>query len=181
MTIRFRAFAGAATISGVAALAFVAPMSASATDTADQGAKAEGSYHATPLGSYNMAGDTEGHSAKKAPPARANTRMAWYYRLESSCTSYASTIQRGAAYWGGTRSTSSGTPVSCTTGYVQGCGPGTIVGCNWGMGDRIALSTRVNDFALLAAHEFGHNWYGHSGTGCASWASASMVMRTHMC
>ncbi|MCP9209272.1 hypothetical protein [Streptomyces cucumeris] len=34
------------------------------------------------------------------------------------------------------------------------------------------------DFALLAAHEFGHNWYGHSGKGEGDWSSPAAVMRT---
>jgi hypothetical protein len=57
-----------------------------------------------------------------------------------------------------------------------------VVGCNYGMGQLIKLYPgAVNDAALLAAHEFGHNWYGHSFDGCASWASPEAVMATTMC
>ncbi|MFD4116421.1 hypothetical protein ACFWSJ_23560 [Streptomyces niveus] len=120
------------------------------------------------------------------PPVSASKRdvrvPAWSYHITGSCSGREGAIRQGANYWGSaTETASSGTPVSCVGGYVQGCGGGNVVGCNWGAGQRIELSTMVGDFALLAAHEFGHNWYGHSGTGCASWASQADVMRTTMC
>jgi hypothetical protein len=40
------------------------------------------------------------------------------------------------------------------------------------------VTEATGQVALLAAHEFGHLWYGHSGSGCASWASPTEVMRT---
>lgn len=148
-----------------------------------------GDYHATTMAVAgdpgSLVGDTHGdHADAKAPKAgqKVGTQAAWYYHITSSCSGYEGAIDQGAAFWGGgVRTASSGTPVSCTGGYVSGCGGGNVVGCNWGMGDRIMLSTMVNDFALLAAHEFGHNWYGHSASGCASWGSAYNVMKTTMC
>lgn len=51
-----------------------------------------------------------------------------------------------------------------------------------GAGQRITLvPTATGQVALLAAHEFGHDWYGHSGSGCAGWASPAEVMRTTIC
>ncbi|MBB5934965.1 hypothetical protein [Streptomyces zagrosensis] len=132
-----------------------------------------------------LTGDQAGERATAAPPVAkkpATAQASWYYHITSSCRGYENSIVRGADYWGGgVRTTSSGTPVSCTSGYVQGCGISNAVGCNWNQGGRIALSSMVRDMALLAAHEFGHNWYGHSAQGCASWNSAYDVMKTTMC
>ncbi|WP_433331971.1 hypothetical protein [Spirillospora sp. CA-294931] len=184
MTLRFRAAAGTAAIAGMAALAFVAPMSANATDT-----KPKGSYHATVLdeGSASLSGDQSKKTGKKAPRVgkeqRTVKRMAaWYYNIDSSCDGYESSIREGGDYWGGTESSSGGTPVSCVGDYIQNCGSGTVIGCNWNSGGEIQLSKRWDgDFALLAAHEFGHNWYDHSPEGCASWESAYEVMRPKLC
>lgn len=53
---------------------------------------------------------------------------------------------------------------------------------DWGAGQRIALFPGgVNDDALLAAHEFGHDWYGHSGFQCAGWGSPEEVMAPSLC
>jgi hypothetical protein len=39
----------------------------------------------------------------------------------------------------------------------------------------------VGDGALLAAHEFGHDWYGHSSYRCAGWSSPAHVMAPSIC
>ncbi|EST39499.1 hypothetical protein N566_01625 [Streptomycetaceae bacterium MP113-05] len=175
-----RRVAGAAL---AAAMVFMLPVTANATEAQDT----RPAYEATLMGdSGNLVGDTHGEQSNAPAPSdkgRAAFQVpAWSYHITASCSGYESAIRQGANYWGsGTETASSGTPVSCVGGYVSGCGGGNVVGCNWGMGDRITLSTMVNDFALLSAHEFGHNWYGHSGSGCADWSSASAVMRTTMC
>ncbi|AXK34985.1 hypothetical protein DVA86_22395 [Streptomyces armeniacus] len=134
----------------------------------------------TPPGGYQT-----GHFPETDAPAAPRTDAevaAWSYHITASCSGYEGAIRQGANFWGEANETpSSGTPVECTGGYVPGCGISNAVGCNWGMGDRIMLSTMVSDFALLSAHEFGHNWYGHSPAGCANWASAYEVMRPTMC
>ncbi|MDQ3578300.1 MAG: hypothetical protein M3443_12035 [Actinomycetota bacterium] len=38
-----------------------------------------------------------------------------------------------------------------------------------------------SDDALLTAHEFGHDWFGHSRYSCAGWSSAAHVMVPTMC
>ncbi|MBU7600853.1 hypothetical protein JGS22_025335 [Streptomyces sp. P38-E01] len=131
-------------------------------------------------------GFATGNLTDAAPPAKGEakkTKAAWSYHITASCAGMEAPIRQGANFWGEANETpSSGTPVECTGGYVQGCGDATnVVGCNWGQGQRIMLSTMVSDFALLAAHEFGHNWYGHSDPGCANWGSAYEVMRPTMC
>ncbi|MFD0207122.1 MULTISPECIES: hypothetical protein [Saccharothrix] len=105
------------------------------------------------------------------------------YRILSSCSPYASAIRTGARAWANLTESSSGTPVECRNGYITDCGGGSrVVGCNWGAGQRIALYMGgVNDDALLAAHEFGHNWYGHSSYQCAGWGSAAQVMAPSIC
>lgn len=120
---------------------------------------------------------TPGVAAWPVPNART-------YRILSSCSPYASAIRTGARAWSGlTESSSSGTPVECRNGYITDCGGGSrVVGCNWGAGQRIALYMGgVNDDALLAAHEFGHNWYGHSSYQCAGWGSPAQVMAPSIC
>lgn len=107
------------------------------------------------------------------------TRRSYY--LTSSCQPYASVIRAGAAAWQGLTE-GGGTPVECRNTYIYDCGSGRIVGCNWGQGQRIALFIGgVGDGALLAAHEFGHDWYGHSGYQCAGWASPAQVMAPTIC
>ncbi|GHA21194.1 hypothetical protein [Streptomyces anthocyanicus] len=137
----------------------------------------------------SLTGDRAGSPATARPaqrtPAKQSAGVAranWYYHITASCRGYENAIAAGADYWGGgVQTASGGTPVSCTNGYVAGCGISNAVGCNWNHGGRIALSTMVRDFALLSAHEFGHNWYDHSAVGCASWNSAYDVMKTQMC
>jgi hypothetical protein len=104
------------------------------------------------------------------------------YYLEASCNQWAGEIRQGATAWN-QLSEGGGTPVSCQTTYITDCGAtGAIIGCNYGSGQRITLvPTATGQVALLAAHEFGHDWYGHSGGGCASWASPTDVMRTTIC
>jgi hypothetical protein len=128
---------------------------------------------------------TERIAAEQAAPA-------WSYTIQPSCSGWASPIRTGANYWGGA-SEGGGTPVECQNSAITDCGFEPIemvtkdgrmivVGCNYGMGQLIKLFPgAVNDPALLAAHEFGHNWYGHSYNGCASWASPYDVMATTMC
>ncbi|GAA2663729.1 hypothetical protein GCM10010400_24010 [Streptomyces aculeolatus] len=106
------------------------------------------------------------------------------YHLTSSCSGAAGVIGQGAAAWANLNQTSgSDTPVECRNSYITDCGGGgNIVGCNWGQGQRIALFLGgVNDDALLAAHEFGHDWYGHSSYQCAGWSSAAHVMAPSIC
>jgi hypothetical protein len=118
---------------------------------------------------------------------------AWSYNIRPSCSGWESPIRTGANYWGGA-SEGGGTPVECQNSAITDCGffnepveglvngQLIVVGCNYGMGQLIKLYPgAVNDPALLAAHEFGHNWYGHSYDGCASWASPTDVMATTMC
>jgi hypothetical protein len=104
------------------------------------------------------------------------------YYLESSCSQYSGIIAQGAAAWNNLDQ-SGGTPVECRSSYITDCGGGgNIVGCNWGSGQRIALFMGgVNDKALLAAHEFGHDWYGHSSYQCAGWGSPAEVMSPTIC
>ncbi len=136
----------------------------------------------TPVGGYRTGDDPNAKELPRAPKDGGVRAAAWNYHITASCGGRESQIRQGANFWGSAVETaSSGTPVECTGGYVQGCGSGLVVGCNWGAGDRIMLSTLVSDFALLSAHEFGHNWYGHSAAGCANWASAYEVMRPTMC
>jgi hypothetical protein len=104
------------------------------------------------------------------------------YTITSSCQPYAAAIRQGAAAWQGLTE-GGGTPIECRNSYITDCGGGgNIVGCNWGAGQRIALYMGgVNDDALLAAHEFGHDWYGHSSVQCASWDSPTTVMSPTIC
>lgn len=103
------------------------------------------------------------------------------YTITASCSQWASQIRQGAAAWNNLTE-GGGTPVSCVPDYITDCGGGTVIGCNYGSGQRITLvAARVGDVALLAAHEFGHDWFGHSGTGCADWSSADAIMRTSIC
>ncbi|HEV7629279.1 MAG TPA: hypothetical protein VGO89_22530, partial [Streptomyces sp.] len=149
-------------LSGVAgllfALVFAFPVSASAADIGDaprpaaaQAAQVSGDP--TPSDGFKTGDLTD------APAPDANDRdarvPAWSYHITASCSGYEGSIRQGAAFWGsGTETSSSGTPVECTGGYVEGCGGGgNVVGCNWGQGQRIMLSTIVSDFGLLSAHE----------------------------
>ena len=116
------------------------------------------------------------------PPGGWDTPSDRSYHLEASCEPYAAAIRQGAAAWNGLTE-GGGTPVECRDGYITDCGGGTnVVGCNWGQGQRIALYMGgVNDDSLLAAHEFGHDWYGHSDFQCAGWGSPAEVMAPSIC
>ncbi|MFI5731408.1 hypothetical protein ACIA49_14895 [Kribbella sp. NPDC051587] len=116
------------------------------------------------------------------PPGGWSVPSQRNYTITSSCQPYAAAIRQGAAAWAGLRE-GGGTPVECRNGYITDCGGGSnVVGCNWGSGQRIALYMGgVNDDALLAAHEFGHDWYGHSNVQCAAWDSPTTVMSPTIC
>lgn len=104
------------------------------------------------------------------------------YYLTASCSQWAGDIRTGAAAWN-QLSEGGGTPVSCQTTYITDCGAtGAIIGCNYNAGERITLDPAgTGQVALLAAHEFGHDWYGHSAAGCANWDSPADVMRPTIC
>jgi hypothetical protein len=104
------------------------------------------------------------------------------YYLTASCNQWAGDIRTGAAAWN-QLSEGGGTPVSCQTTYITDCGAtGAIIGCNYNAGERITLDPAgTGQVALLAAHEFGHDWYGHSAAGCANWNSPEDVMRPTIC
>ncbi|MGA4844042.1 hypothetical protein [Streptomyces sp. G45] len=122
--------------------------------------------------------------AKEPPPGGWPVPSDRAYYLTASCRQYAAVIARGAAAWANLNETSnSDTPVECRNTYITDCGGGgRIVGCNWGRGQRIALYMGgVGDQALLAAHEFGHDWYGHSGYQCAGWTNPQHVMAPSIC
>jgi hypothetical protein len=134
-------------------------------------------------------------AAEEAAPERvAAPEQAWSYNIRPSCGGWEGIIRQGANYWGDVTE-GGGTPVECQNSAITDCGflaepvemldvdgQLIVVGCNYGMGQLIKLFPgAVNDPALLAAHEFGHNWYGHSYDGCASWASPEAVMATTMC
>lgn len=135
---------------------------------------------------------TDATTVKTVAQVKDQAAPAWSYNIRPSCSGWQSPIRTGANYWGGA-SEGGGTPVECQSSGITDCGFEPIkmetkdgrmmvVGCNYGQGQLIRLVPgAVNDPALLAAHEFGHNWYGHSYNGCASWASPYDVMATTMC
>ncbi|NKI42873.1 hypothetical protein [Streptomyces physcomitrii] len=131
------------------------------------------------------------HQALTSRPGTAAESAAdWSYDIDGSCDGYEDSIREGANYWE-SASEGDGTPVDCVSGYVEGCEDsrggepvyqaGGVIGCNWGRGDKITLSTDARDFALIAAHEFGHNWWDHSDYDCMSWDSQDEVMAPTMC
>ncbi|MFC9692518.1 hypothetical protein ACFTSF_28475 [Kribbella sp. NPDC056951] len=130
-----------------------------------------------------MPADLKGKAKVLAPPPGGwSVPSQRNYTITASCQSHAAAIRQGAAAWQGLRE-GGGTPVECRNGYITDCGGGSnVVGCNWGAGQRIALYMGgVNDDALLVAHEFGHNWYGHSTVRCAAWDSPTTVMSPTIC
>ncbi|QKW07681.1 hypothetical protein HUT18_16125 [Streptomyces sp. NA04227] len=172
MPARILAVAGVTGASVVAALALAVPASA---------ASAEDGVAATAT--------TRSAAAMTPAASSVDKAAAWGYVIDGSCGGREGQIRGGANYWGGATE-GSGTPVDCVSGYVEGCGAkgsepvyqaGGVIGCNWGAGQKITLSTLASDFELLAAHEFGHNWYGHSGYQCMSWNSPDEVMAPTMC
>ncbi|RJQ79006.1 hypothetical protein D5S17_11375 [Pseudonocardiaceae bacterium YIM PH 21723] len=134
-----------------------------------------GGAHATTV--LQGKGDTplgvRGANAYPVPSKRS-------YTITASCASYANQIRQGAATWEG-MTEGGGTPVSCQSQQFD-CGGVQAVGCNWSNGQKILLApSQVRDVALLAAHEFGHDWYAHSSGTCASWGSKDNIMRPAMC
>ncbi|MFG3252718.1 hypothetical protein [Streptomyces sp. NPDC048172] len=122
--------------------------------------------------------------AMEPPPGGWDVPSDRAYHLDASCQGQGGVIGQGAAAWKGLNETSGeDTPVECRNSYITDCGGGgNIVGCNWGQGQRIALYLGgVGDQALLAAHEFGHDWYGHSSYQCAGWGSPEEVMAPSIC
>lgn len=156
------------------ATAFFGPASTAAVDMHDHAAEA---HATTAIEVDSLAAQQEGPGILAWPVPTRRT-----YTITSSCQPYAAAIRRGAAAWEGLTE-GGGTPVECRNSYITDCGGGgRIVGCNWGRGQRIALYMGgVNDDALLAAHEFGHDWYGHSTYQCAGWGSPSEVMAPTIC
>jgi hypothetical protein len=143
------------------------------------------------FGTPSAGADAHADEHAHGPQAQESAPMAWSYNIRPSCGGWEGPIRTGANYWGDVTE-GGGTPVECQNSAITDCGFEPIeilvdgqlivVGCNYGMGQLIKLFPgAVNDPALLAAHEFGHNWYGHSFNGCASWASPSDVMATTMC
>ena len=182
-----RTLSACAVIAAVASIATFAtpavaadlPVDGHGTTTVEvaQAGHADGAPHATTA--------TEIAEMPASAPAKIlgwNTPTARRYYLTSSCNAWAGTIRQGAAAWN-RLTEGGGTPVECRNGYIRDCGGGSyVVGCNWGAGQRIALYMGgVGDGALLAAHEFGHDWYGHSTYRCAGWSSAAHVMAPSIC
>jgi hypothetical protein len=110
-------------------------------------------------------------------------KAAWGYQITPSCAGLEGLIRQGANFWqGATETPGSGKPVECLNTLIPDCfGTANAAGCNYGPGQKMVLSTQVSDFALLAAHEFGHEWHPHSAAGCMNWASAYEVMRPTIC
>lgn len=167
---------------GALAATFTAPLAQADVAPESQGTTV--SRTAAPEGHGITAADL----AKADSPKIAAPLPGWdvptpmSYHLEASCAPYAGAIHQGAAAWN-QLTEGGGTPVECRDSYITDCGGGgNIVGCNWGQGQRIALYPGgVNDDALLAAHEFGHDWYGHSDYQCAGWGSPAEVMSPTIC
>ncbi|WP_031470330.1 hypothetical protein [Sciscionella sediminilitoris] len=164
-----------AAIAGPVAQAEVAPHPAVAAQTAHPAA----GHGSTAADAGSRAGAAD---LREPPPGGWDTPSQQSFYLTSSCQPYASAIRQGAAAWKGLTE-GGGTPVECRTSYITDCGGGgNIVGCNWGQGQRIALFPGgVGDVPLLAAHEFGHDWYGHSNYQCAGWGSPEEVMAPSIC
>lgn len=165
-----------------AALALVATaLTTSAVPTVLHEGHGPGAGHGTSVADFNQ---PVAAAAKllAPPPGGWSVPSRRSYYLQPSCQPYAAAIRRGAAAWAG-MTEGSGTPVECRNTYINDCnGSARIVGCNWGQGQRIALYMGgVRDGALLAAHEFGHDWYGHSGYRCATWNSPQEAMAPTMC
>lgn len=179
-------------VSGMAAAALVVTsLGAVATGTApteNQSNRAAASVATEELGEPHGITAEELNAIAEANPTLDPPPGGWPvpnqrgFYLEGSCQGDAGAIRQGAAAWQG-MTEGSDTPVECRNDYISDCGGGgNIVGCNWGSGQRIALFMGgVNDDALLAAHEFGHDWYGHSGFQCAGWGSPEEVMAPSIC
>ncbi|MFD3969687.1 hypothetical protein [Streptomyces cyaneofuscatus] len=167
MRAQILSVAGAALAS---ALAFSSPTALAVGDEAPQASSVSpGSWAPAKAGTSTAATSLDG----------IFTTATYTYRIGSSCKGYEEEIREGAAYWTGKfdeSTDSSATPVNCRTDIFV-CGDTKRAnGCNEGKGQRITLSTKTFDFALLAAHEFGHNMYKHSDHDCRSWDSDAAVM-----
>ncbi|RJQ68554.1 hypothetical protein D5S17_31905 [Pseudonocardiaceae bacterium YIM PH 21723] len=104
------------------------------------------------------------------------------YTITSSCQSYASEIRQAAGTWTNLTEAPGGTPVSCVPAIFQCGSVKTAVGCNNDSGGSITLAMDpVLDPVLLAAHEFGHDWYDHVGAGRMAMGSVESVMRPNYC
>ncbi|NGO70148.1 hypothetical protein [Streptomyces boncukensis] len=161
------------------------------------GAQAATSPQSQPVAATEDLGEGEGITAEQLeaalsksakpmepPPGGWDVPTNRSYHLLASCRPHAAAISQGAAAWAGLDETANNdTPVECRNSYITDCGGGgRIVGCNWGRGQRIALYMGgVRDQALLAAHEFGHDWYGHSSYRCAGWSNPQHVMAPSLC
>ncbi|MGH3468835.1 MAG: hypothetical protein ACRDQF_14035 [Thermocrispum sp.] len=172
-------------VGAAAAVAFAVAPTVDAEGTATQAAPSGEATHAVHSDAHaTTAIDVERLAAteKSAPAAGWPVPNPRSYYLEASCQPHAAAIRQGAGAWDGLTE-GGGTPVECRNDYIHDCGGGgNIVGCNWGQGQRIALYMGgVNDDALLAAHEFGHDWYGHSNHQCAGWGSPEEVMAPSIC
>lgn len=171
-------------VGAAAAVAFAVAPTVSADGESTSAAPAAASQEVLGEGHGTTAIELEGaaDTTKDVTPAAWPVPSARSFYLEPSCEPHAAAIRAGAAAWQGLTE-GGGTPVECRDSYISDCGGGgNIVGCNWGQGQRIALYMGgVNDDALLAAHEFGHDWYGHSGFQCAGWGSPDEVMSPTIC
>ena len=158
-----------------------APVTAPATVTGSHTAMGPDQAHPHSVTAVDVAGPPVG-KVQSPPPGGWPVPSQRSYTITASCQPYAAAIRQGAAAWQGLTE-GGGTPVECRNSYITDCGGGSnVVGCNWGAGQRIALYMGgVNDDALLAAHEFGHDWYGHSSAQCASWDTPATVMAPTIC
>lgn len=194
MRTSFRRFAGAAAL--VFALVAAYPAAASAGESAAPPQAGSAQAQQTPGGSEQAGGAKAAKQTKAAEDGKAvdgvspklkekkeGPKAAWGYQIMASCAGLEGLIRQGANFWqGATETPGSGKPVECTTGLIADCfGTTNAVGCNYGPGQMMLLSTQVSDFALLTAHEFGHEWHPHSAAGCMNWASAYEVMRPTIC
>ncbi|MGH3239127.1 MAG: hypothetical protein ACRDNL_02040 [Spirillospora sp.] len=184
---------GLAALAGAVVVTMGIPAQAAVTASDHASPKAKSQTAAKAQGAAASLGEGHGITAEQLeamtgsrilepPPGGWPVPSDRSYYLQASCQAYASVIAAGAAAWKGLDQ-SGGTPVECRNTYISDCGGGgRIVGCNWGQGQRIALYMGgVRDQRLLAAHEFGHDWYGHSSYQCAGWGSPSEVMAPTMC
>lgn len=190
MSTSVRRFTGAAALVLAVAAAFPIAASASESDEGPRTAAAGAGSGTEPKAKIVDGVAPEFRTAEfkekakeKAKGEAAGPKAAWGYQIMPSCAGAEALIRQGANFWqGATETPGSGKPVECTNDYIADCfGTANAVGCNYGPGQMMLLSTKVSDFALLAAHEFGHEWHPHSAAGCMNWASAYEVMRPTFC
>ncbi|TXL84510.1 hypothetical protein [Streptomyces sp. IB2014 016-6] len=176
-------------VAGVVALVFaltaIYPLTASASEGGAAKSPVDVQAERVPASAVKAQEAGNGRLVDGVSPNRTKLdgtkAAAWGYQIMPSCVNLAGLIRQGASYWqGATETPGSGKPVECTNSLID-CFGVSAVGCNFGPGRIIMLSTQVSDFALLAAHEFGHEWHPHSAAGCMNWASAYEVMRPTIC